>query len=194
MTRASSFEPMVIWCTAWIVPTAASSRRTRMVRTRTVGPSNCRPSAAVAPRRAPSDQTCRQASSSATRRRRQSPAARPANHPANDFCNDFSRTHGAPADGHQRRCLLGRTFIGDNWLQQQEERPSRTESEAGNGFGGVLAGAIVTGVILDLPPFNSLVSYNYRVKDYWENWAAEAKSSRRGTEPEPVRRQSRSAD
>jgi hypothetical protein len=41
----------------------------------------------------------------------------------------------------------------------------------------VLTGAVVAGAIFDAPPFRQVMELNYRIKDYWEEWAATAAAS-----------------
>jgi hypothetical protein len=38
----------------------------------------------------------------------------------------------------------------------------------------MLAGVVLMGAIIRIPPFSTVVDLNYQIKDYWERWAAEA--------------------
>jgi len=38
----------------------------------------------------------------------------------------------------------------------------------------LLAGVVLAGAIKYIPPFSTVVDYNYQIKDYWERWASEA--------------------
>ena len=38
----------------------------------------------------------------------------------------------------------------------------------------LLAGVVLAGAIIHIPPFSALVDFNYKIKDYWERWASEA--------------------
>jgi hypothetical protein len=38
----------------------------------------------------------------------------------------------------------------------------------------VVAGAVVSGAIFQAPPFRNILNLNYQIKDYWDQWAANA--------------------
>ena len=40
----------------------------------------------------------------------------------------------------------------------------------------LLAGVVLTGTIMRIQPFNTVLDYNYQIKDYWDRWASEAPS------------------
>ncbi len=40
----------------------------------------------------------------------------------------------------------------------------------------LLAGVVLTGTIMRIQPFNTVLDYNYQIKNYWDRWASEAPS------------------
>jgi hypothetical protein len=38
----------------------------------------------------------------------------------------------------------------------------------------IVVGIVGAGATLQVPPFSTVMSYNYRVKDYWDQWASES--------------------
>lgn len=38
----------------------------------------------------------------------------------------------------------------------------------------LLAGVVLAGAIKYIPPFSTVVDFNYQIKDHWEHWASEA--------------------